>query len=771
MTMKRKIWMLLAAFAAAGVVAPGCSEGGPEPDAGPGAGSGGDGSGSRPLFVAVRTADYESEGGPVAGDDAAGRLRACLFEQGRMTAVYDAADDAQAGVGFRLDRTTGDRLYVLSGDAAMPDLEALCQAGTTERECFALTAGTAEGLPLRFFSGHGDLTGAAAPEVVLTRGTARLDLRIRVVGTASVERLTLDGAALHTPLFGDEAFAPTQRGEVSFLLGTPCTEDTPDVARIYEQSGEGAILRAEAVVNGKRCEIEAELPGRILRNRIYVVTLLKGVADQEVRLTVEPWEEGGEAGLYPDFDGRIRVDAAASELPAGVSVSEAGDRVTLPCGRTELLLALDCGDELELLPVAGYPLTVEREADAAQGLAGLNRFRIRKSLYAPGMEADEVVLQFRRKGLSESYPEDRIVLHLEPNPVRLEGAISFDAESYAFDFGRYVDNELGRFTLPEGRCLQVEFGEDEDPWVKLLPADDDPQVVRVLGGWRPNDPRADGRLQAATLVVTDRTDASVREEYRISRRNYGLPVTWFHGVWWCKYNARGNSRQFEDQILSSADPAVEAGQSLFDYLRDCSPEEFRDLWGWAYQGDSGIGMQVVDDGGKLVMEGFSASASVHINKLPADALSPDGYELPTMEEFNRMFDATDYVWMMWSGSHTLRSPWEGHSLVRREQRRRNDVAVGSVQMADVLYARMWSPDFPDCEPVVWYGPGAQWNADGIQHSGHYNNILFAVCSPEGAGWYFSGAMNALYLQKNGAGTKDTRILRFKKSPVEYIYGV
>lgn len=133
----------------------------------------------------------------------------------------------------------------------------------------------------------------------------------------------------------------------------------------------------------------------------------------------------------------------------------------------------------------------------------------------------------------------------------------------------------------------MEFGEDEDPWVKLLPADDDPQVVRVLGGWRPNDPRADGRLQAATLVVTDRTDASVREEYRISRRNYGLPVTWFYGVWWCKYNARGNSRQFEDQILSSADPAVEAGQSLFDYLRDCSPEEFRDLWGWAYQGDSG----------------------------------------------------------------------------------------------------------------------------------------------------------------------------------------
>lgn len=31
-------------------------------------------------------------------------------------------------------------------------------------------------------------------------------------------------------------------------------------------------------------------------------------------------------------------------------------------------------------------------------------------------------------------------------------------------------------------------------------------------------------------------------------------------------------------------------------------------------------------------------------------------------------------------------------------------------------------------------------------------------------------MAGLYLTKNGAGVNDTRILRFKKSPVEYIYG-
>ena len=84
---------------------------------------------------------------------------------------------------------------------------------------------------------------------------------------------------------------------------------------------------------------------------------------------------------------------------------------------------------------------------------------------------------------------------------------------------------------------------------------------------------------------------------------------------------------------------------------------------------------------------------------------------------------------------------------------------------------MWSPDYPEHEPIVWYGVSAQWNAEGILHAGHYNNILFGVYSPEGSGWYVQGSLGGgLYMVKNGAGTKDTRVLRFKKSPVEYVYG-
>ncbi len=753
---QRKINTLITALIASGIGLTACSDIELQPEAE-----------STSAFVTVAVSDYETTGDKVADENDLADLRACLFQEGRMVQVYDNPVTRVEGYEFQLDRNTGT-LYVLSQTTDIANLQELCQAGISEQEWLAMTAGTKQERPIRFFSGNTTLSGAAEKSVSLTRGFARFDLHIRTVGKTEVESLTVENTSLHTILFPGKSSLTEKRGSLTFRPDSPYTQDTPGVAYLYEQSTSEAVLRAEAIINGKRQELVAELPQSIRRNCIYLVTVTKDVAEQEARLTVEPWEKGDDIGMHPDWDGNITVDADRSGLPAGATLSDHGTVLTLLHNEADFLLTLDCNDELELEPLAEGFLKVE-PAQTLRGMDGVNVFHIRKPLYVPGLPAEEVELRFRRKGLEEIYPEDRIVVRLSANPVRLEGAISFDMESYTFDFESYVDNELGRFTFPADKELLVEFDPGEDPWVKLTPVEGESGVLRVVGGWRPNDPTANGRQQYATLIIRNAADGSAREEYRISRRNYGLPVTWLHGVWWCKYNARGNSRTFADQILSSADPAAAAGKTLFNYLRDCSPEEFYQLWGWAYQGDSGDGMRVVDEEGKLVMEGFSSNVTAHINKLPAQALAPNGYELPSMEEFNRVFDATDYVWMMWSGTHSLRNPWEGHSLVKREQRRRNDVVVGSVQATDLLYAAMWSPDFPEYEPIVWYGPGAQWNADGIMHSNHYNNILFSVYSPEGSGWYFAGSMAGLYLNKNGAGNKDTRILRFKKSPVEYIY--
>lgn len=323
--------------------------------------------------------------------------------------------------------------------------------------------------------------------------------------------------------------------------------------------------------------------------------------------------EGPSVDVLPTLADTLAIDIAGSSIPQSATVSEDGRILTLSHLAADFILSVESDEELVPASSGGSSLSIEPVPGE------LNRFRVGKRLFAPNVPAETVELAFVRKGLNTYYPEDVIAVRLSANPSVTEGPMDFRTENYSYDFGKYVDNGLGDFILPEGKILTAEFGE-EDPWLKVIP---EAGRWRVVGGWRPNDPTADGRTQSATLVISN-TDGSDREEYTVSRRNFGLPVTWLHGVWWCKYNSTGNSRSFEDQILSSEDPAAAAGQTVFEYLTSCSGEEYADLWGWQYQGDSGIGLRAVESDGKIVMDGFSTTSSAHINRLPPTALAPDG---------------------------------------------------------------------------------------------------------------------------------------------------
>lgn len=68
---------------------------------------------------------------------------------------------------------------------------------------------------------------------------------------------------------------------------------------------------------------------------------------------------------------------------------------------------------------------------------------------------------------------------------------------------------------------------------------DDQGELRILGGWKPNDPKADDRTQEGRIIIAD-ADGSNSESYSLRRRNWGLPVVEIDGTWWCKYNLRGS---------------------------------------------------------------------------------------------------------------------------------------------------------------------------------------------------------------------------------------
>ena len=718
--------------------------------------------------VRATVSGYDGSGLLLDGENTVGDLQACIFEGGRMTAVYENIPVSGSTYEIKVTGHSGN-MYVLANTGGLVDLTALQSADITEEEWLRLGLATNRGGPAHFFSGSVGLDGMGSSQteipVSLRRGVARFDLQLRTAGDASVTSVTFRNVAQSAYIFpveGEYSPADVTRDVAQVTFDEPLTSDTPAVMYLYEQDNDGIEVEVEAMLDGRPYTLTKTLSGDVLRNTVYTLTVRKDNIDVTLDITFEDWNSGGDTELTPDRSRAIAVDISGSGLPSGVEAVDGGRTLVLPHFASDFVIKVDSDEELELVSAEGLLLEVEPLPYA--GVEDMNRFRISKALYAPGVNGSEIALQFRRKGLKQVYPDDRIALRLSPNPVLLEGEMDFSTGDYAYDFGRYVDNELGVLTVPDGSSIALDFPPGEDPWAKLESLGNN--RWRVLGGWRPNDPTADGRRQSAVIVISD---GALTEEYTFTRRNYGLPVTWLHGVWWCKYNAMGDSRSCEDQILSSEDPAAAAGLSVFDYLTSCSAEEYRGLWQWAYQGGSGQGMRVVDHDGVLVMDGFSTSVAEHINKLPADALSPDGYELPSMEDFNRVFDATDYVWLMWNGTHRLRTPWEGHDVIRREQKRKDNVTVGTQTISGLYYVAMSSPDYPEYEPVVWYGPGAQWNDAGIQHSNHYNNILFGVHSPAGEGWYMAGSMDVFYLNKNGAGTKDTRILRFKKSDVEYIY--
>lgn len=717
--------------------------------------------------VKASISNYQVEGKPstLSEEDNVSNLQACLFENGELTEIYSQFTKENNQYVLQTNKKSG-HLYILGNTSGQVDLEALKAEGITEEQWLHTTLSHTDD-NATFFSGMTDLGKSSDNTLALelARGLARFDLSIQANRSIQVKRIVFKQMAQQAFLFSQNpvsAPANAEKKDKEIVPAQALEKDTQGIAYVYEQTGTDMKACVNMLSNGKETTLETSLPSTIKRNTVYVLNITADPATGAVKLNVIEWENGGEHNLSSEA-GSLKVDTEASVLPENVTVNDDKNRVVLPYTATQLTLAIDCDDELEFIPDQ-MPLTVEHLSSSAT--AAQNVFRIQKERWRLGIPGEEIKLRFHRKGLDQTYPDDFLTLVLTENPTQMEGLLSYN-DSYECDFGRYIDNELSILTLPESKKLTVEYEKGEDPWIKLDEQAQVPGSYRVLAGWKPNDPTANGRIQKATLVICN-NDGTEREEYIVTRRNWGLPVTYFNGVWWCKYNAMGDSKDFKNQILSSNDPAAKAGKTVFDYLRECSPEEFFNLWKWQYQGKTTQGMQVIDDNGVAKLEGYSTS-TVHINKLEPTAMAPDGYEMPSVEEFDRVLKITsDYLWLMWNGEHS--TAWNGGTKIQRRQQKRADVTVGSINLGELITIAMYSTGTPSQnEPLVWYGSSAQWNNNGILH-GHYNNMLWAAYSPEnGQGWFFTGAMNAYYATRNSAGSNDSRLLRFKKSDVEYIY--
>ena len=679
-------------------------------------------------------------------------LDAYHFENGILSESFNSLQIDEKGV-CRLDiKQKNGMLYFLANDANITSRANLTNNVTTLEEFLQLTA-TADEMTSKslLMSGHTELDGEnASLSVSLKRAVARIDLE-SAFQDAEVNSITIRDIAL-TGLVNEG-------GDKSVLTNIEKTDLTKDFGEqpfknkkeslyyLPEQTANGHAVEILMAVNGGWHRLKTTLPP-LKRNTVYTLKVYGNGTNLNVEVLTDNWENGNSSESGLTLKGL--VDKENSQLSEGVTVNERGDTVFVPSWNSnfQLTLAAESGAQVSVLgEVEGVTVT---PASQSRSLSPVAEFNVSSRQKMPGSKSEYMYLDI----YNDQIQTGRVVLVFTPNPVQMSGLIEFDLNGEC-NFNRYVDGELASLILPEGKIATLKFAEEEAHWMKLAP--EGGNTYRLLGGWKPNDPKADGREQAGELIITNE-DGSHPETYTIRRLNWGLPVVNINGTWWCKYNLRGNVKNFNDQILINSDPAKDS--SLADYLTSCSDDEFLYILGDQYQAGNPDGLKLTHNGASFYYEGYKSQTD-NFGTLAPTVMAPDGYQIP---------DFDDYRFFTGSTNFNLGYFNPGAFNNGLGQRLNFKVVERNATFQGLQYGPVTFYDF-EYEGSHWTicGLGHQWDATSISKM----MILLATYGNGGSTWMLEGYSNSEgrgnWFKYIGNNAQKTRTIRCIKTPVEYIY--
>lgn len=679
-------------------------------------------------------------------------LDAYHFENGILSESFNSLQIDEKGV-CRLDiKQKNGMLYFLANDANITSRANLTNNVTTLEEFLQLTA-TADEMTSKslLMSGHTELNGENnSLSVSLKRAVARIDLE-SAFQDAEVNSITIRDIAL-TGLVNEG-------GDKSVLTNIEKTDLTKDFGEqpfknkkeslyyLPEQTADGHAVEILMAVNGGWHRLKTTLPP-LKRNTVYTLKVYGNGANLNVEVLTDNWENGdsSESGLTL----KGLVDKEMSQLSEGVTVNERGDTVFVPSWNSnfQLTLAAESGAQVSVLgEVEGVTVT---PASQSRSLSPVAEFNVSSRQKMPGSKSEYMYLDV----YNDQIQTGRVVLVFTPNPVQMSGLIEFDQNGEC-NFNRYVDGELASLILPEGKTATLKFAEEEAHWMKLAP--EGGNTYRLLGGWKPNDPKADGREQAGELIIADE-DGSHPETYTIRRLNWGLPVVNINGTWWCKYNLRGNVKNFNDQILINSDPAKDS--SLADYLTSCSDNEFLHILGDQYQAGNPDGLKLTHNGASFYYEGYKSQTD-NFGTLAPTVMAPDGYQIPNFDDYRFFTGGTNY---------NLKYFNPGSFNNGLGQRLNFKVVERNATFQGLQYGPITFYDF-EYEDNHWTlcGLGHQWDAANISKM----MILLATYGNGGSTWLMEGYSHSdgrgNWFKYAGNNASKTRTIRCVKTPVEYIY--
>lgn len=526
----------------------------------------------------------------------------------------------------------------------------------------------------------------------------------------------------------------------------PLLEAEETLFYLPQQEGSGYEVEIMVTSSGAWHRLKTVLP-EILRNRIYTLKVYSDGASFRVEVIEGNWLEGGGSvseGIYNSL-----VDIDKSSLEDGVIVSEGRDTVFIPSWETNCSIVIS-GEAGVAACINGNISGANVTLSELSTDDGIFSVEVASKHKMPGTKDEYLYVDMYNAGILRG----RVVMVFKANPVYISGLVEIDEEGVC-DFNKYVDGELAEIYLPEDKEISLSFDEDTPEWMKLETTEKG--TIRLLGGWRPNDPEADGRVQEGRILITE--NGGIHSEvYVIKRKNWGLPVENINGTWWCKYNLRGNVKSFTDQILVGTDPVN--GGSVAEYLQRCTDDEFLEVLGGQYQAGNQNELKMVYGETGFMYEGYSQK-SENFGTLDPKYMAPDGYEIP---------DYDDYRFFNWGGNTNLGYYNPGVFNNGLGQRLNFTVVERNATFLGHVYGPVTFYDFEyQGQHLTLCGLGHQWDDTNIAKM----SILFATYGNSGSTWGIEG-----YSKAEGKGNwfkfyannnTKTRTIRCIKTPVEYIY--
>lgn len=262
---------------------------------------------NRGVTVRASIAGYYGDDNSAGAENAVRDLQACIFEDGRMTDIFDNLSLSGGSCDLAIDGHSGT-LYMLANTDGLIDLAGLQAGEISEAEWLKTAVSLKDGAPADFFSGSVSLDGMDKSQtripLSLRRGMARFDLKFNTAGKAEVYRVTLRNASESVFLFpvsGQYSPEDVVRKDFSAeFREQPLTADTEGVLYVYEQStGDRVVISVDAVIDGKTEVLTKELVEPLKRNTVYTLTLRKDTIDVSLEVSFDEWEPGSDTELMP----------------------------------------------------------------------------------------------------------------------------------------------------------------------------------------------------------------------------------------------------------------------------------------------------------------------------------------------------------------------------------------------------------------------------------------------------------------------------------------